>query len=1256
MRYARNKDSKVKDTMEFYNCVVFIREINEDLSTHEEFNDTNWHFYAIGNVGDSKKTDDTRVNNANDPKEHVIEITDADKPLSAFPTGKDGHAVCPVGEWSVGNSAYDILHSNEYVYDEEGKFESFGGATYEFRYEMDGITEEQRQVNIDTWRDLYKFIVTSTDEEFYAHLKDYFVVDSALYFYLFTERYTMVDNRAKNSFWHYGKVYISEAEAAELGETEASYYVVDNDAAAINDGYRYDLTFMYDCDTSLGIDNTGDYVFSYGKEDTDYYVDGDPTSDYVFRVADSVFFCRLRDLFPSEMQAMYKNREEKGAWNSNSLIAQWDNAQAQFPEELWRLDYERKYYRTYLGLSIDNSINTGEGRGVDKSFLIGKFFGRKKYARRSFEINNDVYFATKYFGNKALSDVFWIRGNVPIGSNIKPNYSLTLVPYSDMYVCVQYTSTGTPIHKKVKAGETCYFENNSERMDFIYVYAASYIQEVGDLSRCYVGDNNFSSASRLQKLVIGSTAAGYKNTFMKEILVANNPLLEHLDLRNISGINTVIDVSSCGNLKELYAEGTNATGVIFANGGLLETAHMPSMKSISMKNLNYITDWLVDDYDVLEKLIVENCPTINTYDIIMSAPLLKYLRIINLDWNFTPTIEDSSIFDRMIAMGGVDSSGIYETDLSVLTGSAHVAIVGQQRMHEYKTAWPDLDINYNTLILQYAVTFKNADGTVLDIQYVDEGNMPVDPITRGNNPIPTPSLESTASTNYLFAGWDAEFIKVFEDLTYVATYTESTREYTIKYVSNGTTLQETRAPYGSSVWYSGNIPTYTTEEMAHKYYLFDGWDASGYVNGDKTINAVFDYCKYSAGYFDGKDLSEMRPVEIYAMTKLGLESTYVESKDSIVVTLGDDVSYDDVDERVLISETTVFNGSNKVDTGIALMNEDRDFVLAIDYSFDGSNANNAVLVGCYDDMNGEGFMFGSQTTGTKVQWSSNVATVSGKDIREMLVLRHVKGETGLHVYVSNVAGADTTYVELSGIHVSTHNGSLVFGCSKASDGAYEKHAKGTIYWSKLWYADLGDEMCKKIAYWPHEQMTFEMCGFRRNYLSDGSSKRSAMTFLSSGVLSNKMSYNSSGGNLGGWAASNLREYLNNRIYNAFPTKWKQMIKQVQVKSSIGGGSTTSAALDCTKSDCYIFIPAVYEVNSTQDTEPYTTEVDPASTIDYFVSDESRICYDNNGVPVSYWTRSPNAKYSYIHVISSAGGLSSYIMSNEKNYVRIMFSI
>ena len=100
-----------------------------------------------------------------------------------------------------------------------------------------------------------------------------------------TERYTMVDNRAKNCFFHRGKVYYSQAEAAEFAtsygvEIDAEY--IDDEQAAFNEGYRWDLTWGYDFDTALGISNTGKLEISYGKEDIDYYVDGDPTSSYIF--------------------------------------------------------------------------------------------------------------------------------------------------------------------------------------------------------------------------------------------------------------------------------------------------------------------------------------------------------------------------------------------------------------------------------------------------------------------------------------------------------------------------------------------------------------------------------------------------------------------------------------------------------------------------------------------------------------------------------------------------------------------------------------------------------------------------------------------------------------------------------------------------------------------------------------------------------------------------------------------------------------
>ena len=1245
LRYARKKDSRVKDTMEFYNCVVFIRETSTDLSNtpHREFNDTDWHFYAIGNVGDSKKTDDTRVNNKRDPKEHVIEITDADKPLSAFPTGKDSHAICPVNEWTNGNTAYDILHSTEYVYDEEGAFESFGGKTYEFRYEMKDITEEQREANINAWRDLYKFIVTSTDEEFYANLKNYFVVDSALYYYLFTERYTMVDNRGKNSFWHYGKVYISETEAAELGETESSYYIIDNDAAAINNGYRYDLTFGYDMDTSLGIDNTGDYVFSYGKEDTDYYVDGDPTSDYVFRVADSVFFCRLRDLFPSEMQAMFKDREEKNAWSSTSLIDQWDNSQAQFPEELWRLDYERKYYRTYLGLSIDNSIS----QGVDKTFLIGKFFGRKKYARRAFETNQEIYFATKYFGNKALEDVFWIRGNVPIGGNIKPNYSLILVPYSNMYVCVQYTSTGTPIHKKVKAGETVRFESDAERMDFIYVYAASFIQEVGDLSRCYVGDNNFSSATRLQKLVIGSTDDGYENTFMKEVLVANNPLLEHLDLRNISGINTVINLSGCSNLKELYAEGTNATGVIFANGGLLQTAHLPSLTSLSMKNLNYVEDFVVDGYDNLQTLIVENVPNINTYDIVTNAPSLKLLRLINLNWDFVPRIENASIFNRLLTIGGIDSSG-YESDLSVLTGIASVAVIGQYDLYKYQEAWSDLTIEATTVKPQFKVTFVNDDGTVLDTQYIEQFESAVNPITREENPISTPVKDSTIQYVYTFAGWDSELTNIVADRIITATYTESLREYTIKYVSKGVTVKTANGLYGDNIVYDGNIPVYTAEEP-YAFYLFNRWDKSGFLdngideNGVKTVNAVFDKFTYTATAFDGRDIIDMSPVEIYALTKLNESGTVniqdiIANKDPYTIVVGNDVNYDDISSELLISEKTKFNGSNYIDTGIQLFDEDKDFVLAIDYEFLAGNASNAVLAQCFQANGSNGFKLwystASNSYGANLTWGTASDVVVTDNKREIIVIRHKKGDNNLTIYKSNMDGDNVLTTELTRTRSTIGTSTLVFGCAKADDGYYENHAIGNIHWAKVWYADLGDDVCKDLAMWTHESITLEACGFRKYYLSNNTSKRCSFSLIASHLLGRTKVWNTSNTNDGGWAESSLNRSLNTRLYNAMPTQIKSLLKQVIVYSNDGIGDSEPYYTEVTPSNCYITIPALIEVDPTRTSEPYNSE---GTSISYLNTNDSRKRAFDGGDYNAYWLRTPTAGYTnYIWRVESGG--------------------
>jgi hypothetical protein len=74
------------------------------------------------------------------------------------------------------------------------------------------MNDMHQEINKQKFVDLYEWIVMSSDDDFKAHLQDWFIEKSPLYWYLFTERYTMIDSRAKNSFYHYGKVYISDDE------------------------------------------------------------------------------------------------------------------------------------------------------------------------------------------------------------------------------------------------------------------------------------------------------------------------------------------------------------------------------------------------------------------------------------------------------------------------------------------------------------------------------------------------------------------------------------------------------------------------------------------------------------------------------------------------------------------------------------------------------------------------------------------------------------------------------------------------------------------------------------------------------------------------------------------------------------------------------------------------------------------------------------------------------------------------------------
>ena len=1252
IREDENEISKIKDTMEFYNCVVFVREFDQDLTTHREFSDNEWHFYAIGNIGDSKKTDDTRLTDVDDKYECCVEIMDVEKPLSDFPVNTMMNAMAyeeddvtkeKIYTWAK-NENLGILHElidGEYVLTQDTEVDlsktyyvdilehdDFSeDYTYGWRYIWeDGETDEENEEVFDyckqKWIELYRFITTSTDEEFKAHLGDYFVIDSALYNYLFTTRYCMVDNRAKNTFWHYGKT----------GEVDAEG----------NPVRKWDLNWGYDMDTSLGLNNYGKQVYRYGLEDTDV----DEKGEEVFREMDSTFFCRIRDLFKNELKSMYNLLNT--AWNAESFIVQCDEWQSQFPEELWRIDIDRKYIRTF-----NSSFINGKG---NEDFLKTMSNGKMKYHRRQWERSQEQYMASKYQSTVASGDdnSIVMRCSVSVSDDavVKPNYTLKLTPYAYMYLNVESSSGVVQIPAEPNVEYEIPF--NGEKTDILKVYSASCIQSLGDLSSCYLATINTAPATKLKELIIGNSTEGYDNPYFNSLTTGSNYLLEKINIENVSGLNQSLNLSALNNLKELYASGSNASGVTFADGGKIEIAELPAINTLIMKNLIYLTTLDIVDFSKLTDLTVENCNTVDLLTILDNAPNINRVRLTGVDWTLkNGLVEDGEdkeipLLNRLYNMYGKDKDG-FNVDKSVLSGKVHVPIIRQQKLREYKEAWSDLYITYNTEILQYPVMFVNDDGSpLLDkngnpyVQYVDEGEYAIDPIA--NNLIDIPEKDKSISTVYTFKGWDIDFTKlpIFEPQTITATYSETIRQYGIQYMSMGKPVKGYETPvignYGDNISCNGVIPTYTDEEGAYKYYLFNRWDKSGLLDGGfndndvKIVNAVFDEFKYTSTAFNGKELADLSPVQIYAMNKLNLAESIITDKDPYSFIIGNDVNYDDIESELLISEKTYFDGAKYIDTGIQLFNEDKDFVLAIDYEFLDGCKTNAVLAQCFQANGSNGFKLwhGSSSgfSGARLTWGTVSDNVVELDKREIIVIRHKKGDNNLTIYKSNLDGDNVITTELTRNKSTIGTGTLVFGSARADDGIYENHAIGNINWAKVWYKDLGDDVCQSLAMWTHESITLEACGFRKYYLTDNTNKRCSFSLLASHLLGRTKKWNTNNTNDGGWAKSELNKSLNTRLYNAMPTQIKSLLKQVIVYSNDGIENKSVTPVEyyteVTPSNCYITIPAIIEVDPTMTSEPYNNE---GSSISYLSTDDSRKRAFDGGDFNSYWLRSPSASFS-----------------------------
>lgn len=1266
---GQKRDPRIKNSMEFVNCVVFVRETDPDITQHREFSDTNWHFYAIGNLGDSKKTDNTRVNDPEDQKEFVVEFSDNTMPNNTFDTGvylnASGQITYDPAErvstvYPISQSQWNDSRNLKRValYDDWDK-------SFEFRYDMgtkdgetisDAVAEAQQEESKQVFRNMYEWVITSTDSDFVSQFGNWFIEESPLYWYLFTERYTMIDNRAKNSFWHWGKTYITQAEATAMGD-DAQYYTIDDAAAAINNGYRFDL-WDYDNDTALGIDNNGELNMTYGHEDTDYKTDGDPASGYIFNGADSVFWRRIRALMHDKLAAMYRSRESLNCWSANSLITQFDAWQEEFPEELVRLDIERKYLRPYYSGNPVAGINPSE------NFLKNMMNGRKRYQRRQFERSQEIYIGTKYFGTNQCSDTrsIYFRCNTPQSAVVRPDYTVRIVPYSDMYLWLAYGNSD-PQGVRAKAGVEYTFETALTQMDDtqIRVYCGENIQALNDLSACYIRANDFSMAKRLKTLIIGSDVEGYENSFITTLSIKDNALLETLDIRNCSKLTGSLNFSGCPNLLTLLAEGTALTGVTFATNGKIQTAHLPAtINSLSFNNLHYLTDFVMPSYDNLVTLVSEYC-AMDPYDILAAAiDTLQIVRILGIDWTFYAT----EILNAVYAMSNSTLSG-----KATITGP-----IRQSEITNYTTKWTDLELVYDEskIVPQYTVVYLNYDGTELGRTLVDKGSTPPDPVATGI--ITTvPTREADDQYVYTYSGWADLDVAVTTNKSIYVTYDTTVRTYTVSwYLHQGemAALQTVEVEYGAEAVYTGETPTDTADESTNSIYkVFKGWDKStGYVRGNMSV-----YAQFLEAYYpdEDKELMDMNAAEVYAVSRKRESKTRYVSGDYVNIQKGIDFNFDNVESEVLL-ENRWFSGNagSYVTTDIQLFNADApSFTLAIDYEFLSTNALDASLASCYDTNTGDGFILGYASNSTlsssypKITWANDIGRRCGAaGRRNIIVLRHQKGSADLRVYSFNGAPSsssplyydmDITVLLLNGPREQSTEAKLTFGAVRYEESGstiFSKYATGWIHWCKIWYDDLGNENCRKLAAWPHEISRAVYVGSDRQILADSQVLTADAQFFDASPLASLCRYSVNDGvyDITTWDGSWIQKFFENRVYKGYPQEWQSAIKLVKVLTSEGANSNSvETSLN------HIYLPAFREILNTS-TYIYMREQENG-LLDYFTNQAKKLMYPGFITE----DRESNTKGRRYFAQTDDPGLNGYVLADgdiwyKNNYSNVYY--
>ena len=402
---------------------------------------------------------------------------------------------------------------------------------------------------------LVEWVDNASEEEFVDNLEQHFNKEYLIKYYIFANLFGAVDSLGKNmklASWDGGNIWYLQ---------------------------------MYDCDTTCGLDNTGFDKFASDIEIGDVNV---------YNTTSSKLWAKVGLYLLNEIKTVYADMRQKGLRYENIINCIVTNQIDKIPATFYNKDTQTKY------------LDFG-------STYLYAVHGNDKQHMSLWLKDRLLYLDTLWDYDASTIDYVTVRS-----SKLGDIY-MDIETFKNMYLKVKWRNdaTGASIQKlrisKTKPTRFS-FKSVTETDQEILIYGGQYIKSLGDLTNLSPTTISLNSATKINNLICHSD-----KLINVEVSACTN--LQKIDLSNCTnlgtgtGASTVLDVSSCSELKYLNIQNTTLQGVQLNPKGsnIKEVWYPKSIQTVSFANCPQLETVGLEEGHSCNELRLVNCPNVTMF-------------------------------------------------------------------------------------------------------------------------------------------------------------------------------------------------------------------------------------------------------------------------------------------------------------------------------------------------------------------------------------------------------------------------------------------------------------------------------------------------------------------------------------------------------------------------------------------------------------------------------------------------------------------